>query len=323
MINFTENSTAEDIIDELNKYIPYLDENCQFINKYRKDFVYHFNKNFYNLALFSFHYLYMFIINTSMVKYFSFNKNEIINKTTGNNKDLNIQLFSYFSKKGEVKTIKLIDNVLTKRTKSIHEENVKLRNKIAHSSGIAIIREEFVKYLSNCFYVLDKIHPIILCKYFEYPSTNKIWNNINQDCLNAIWEKDEIALEEQIFDFLKNFYLSYNDIIYIDNITKELNAIKFLRQFIFLDESGNYYFDYNKELDLHQSLYDTFTSKYEPAFSSKNEDILDSVDILNILKDLDETTNKYIAYNVFDKLMEASQYWVPFGSQKMKEKQLF
>ena len=142
--NFTEQASAEDIIDELDKYIPCLDEDRQFIRKYRSDFIYHYNNNFDNLALFSFHYIYMFIISTSMVKYYSFNKNEVINQS-GHNHDLNIELYAYFGKESEKNAIKSVQrNLLQKEIKQLHISNVMVRDSIAHSNGIKIILPEII-----------------------------------------------------------------------------------------------------------------------------------------------------------------------------------
>jgi len=78
-------------------------------------------------------------------------------------------------------------------------------------------------------------------------------------------------------------------------------------------------FTYNEEQDLHHSVYDAFTLKYQPAFSSSDENILSSEEIIIILMSLVTEENVSIVYNVYAKLMDTSQYWVPFGSQKLKE----
>ena len=44
--NFTEESTAEEIVNLLDEFIPCLDEDRQFIRKYRTDFIYHYKNGF-------------------------------------------------------------------------------------------------------------------------------------------------------------------------------------------------------------------------------------------------------------------------------------
>ncbi len=62
----------------------------------------------------------MFIISTSMVKYYSFNKNEVINQS-GHNYNLNIELFEYFGKESKKNIIKSVQrNLLQKECKITH-----------------------------------------------------------------------------------------------------------------------------------------------------------------------------------------------------------
>lgn len=319
MSNFTEFSIAEEIIKELDKHIPCLDEDKKYLKKYRNDFIYHFRKGFYNLALFSFHYLYMFVVSTSMVKYYSFNKNEVINQS-GHNYDLNIELFAYFGKESEKNILKSIQrNMLPKEIKLLHSNNVSKRDNIAHSSGIAITLTEFIAYINNCFSVLKAIQPIALLKCYERKTIKQKWDDVNCNILDAIWENNQDSFEELIKDFLTDYYLCYKDILCIDIITDKLNAIKFLRQFLIINDEGEYSLAYNEELDLHHSIFDSFTSKYQSAFSTNDDNLLSNQEIINFLKELDNNKDSFIAYNVYDKLMEISKYWVPFGVQKIKE----
>ncbi len=319
MNNFTEFSTAEEIIKELDEYIPCLDEDKKYLKKYRNDFIYHFCNGFYNLALFSFHYLYMFVVSTSMVKYYSFNKNEVINQS-GHNYDLNIELFAYFGKESEKNILKSIQrNILPKEIKLLHGNNVSKRDNIAHSSGITIALTEFIAYINNCFSVLKAIQPIVLLKCYERTTIRQKWDDVNYNILDAIWENNQDSFEELIKDFLIDYYLCYKDILYIDTITNALNAIKFLRQFLTINTEGEYSLMYNEELDLHHSIFDNFTLKYQSAFSTNDDNLLSNQEIINFLKELDNNKDSFIAYNVYDKLMEISKYWVPFGIQKIKE----
>ena len=316
--NFTEHTSAEEIINELDNYIPCLDEDRQFIRKYRNDFIYHYNNNFYNLALFSFHYIYMFIISTSMVKYYSFNKNEVINQS-GHNHDLNIELYAYFGKESEKNAIKSVQrNLLQKEIKQLHILNVTTRDNIAHSNGIKIILSEIIQYINNCFEVLENIQPISLSKCFKRSEIKEKWNKVNYDILDAILTNNQSSLEELIINFLIDYHLSYKDILFFDAITTKLNAIKFLRQFLIMDNEG-YSISYNEELDLHRSIFESFISKYQSAYSTDDENIISKEEIITFLKELDNSKNNYIAYNVYDKIIEISQYWIPFGVQRIKE----
>lgn len=316
--SFTEDSSAEEIIEKLDEYIPYLDEDRQFIRKYRTDFIYHYKNGFYNLALFSFHYLYMFIISTTMVKCCAFNKNEVIDRS-GHKHDLNIELFAYFGKDGEKKALKSIPrSLLSNEIILLHSINVSKRDNIAHSNGINITISELINYVNNCFDVLKTIQPIALVQCFQRSEIKEKWNEVNSNILDAIWADNQSSFEELMISFLIDYHLSYKDISHLDSITQDLNAIKFLRSFLDIDSEG-YVFTYNEEQDLHHSVYDAFTLKYQPAFSSSDENILSLEEIIIILKSLVTEENVSIVYNVYAKLMDMSQYWVPFGSQKLKE----
>ena len=263
--NFTEDSSAEEIIEKLDEYIPYLDEDRQFIRKYRTDFIYHYKNGFYNLAPFSFHYLYMFIISTTMVKCCAFNKNEVINRS-GYKHDLNIELFAYFGKEGEKKALKSIPrSLLPNEIILLHSINVSKRDNIAHSSGINITISELINYVNNCFDVLKTIQPIALAQCFQRTEIKEKWNEVNRNILDAIWADNQSSFEELMISFLIDYHLSYKDISHLDAITQDLNAIKFLRSFLDIDSEG-YVFTYNEEQDLHHSVYDAFTLKYQPAF---------------------------------------------------------
>lgn len=311
MSEFTEQSLAEDIITELDEYIPCLDNDRQYMRKYCDDFLYHYNNGFYNLALFSFHYIYMFIINISMVKYYAF-KEDIIRNQTGNKNNREMELFGYFGHQPEKRVIH--NNVVNFDIRELHEENVSHRDRIAHSSGYVAERSNFIDYINNCFEVIRNLQPVVLSNCYQDNLIKEKWLDINQDILDAIWSNNSNSFEEIIINFLIDYYLSYKDILMLDSLTTELNAIKFLRQYLSI-ESGYFTLSYNEEEDLHQALFDSFTTNYQQAFEDDDINILSKDDIINVLVKLNNNKKSFVVDNVYSKLMENSLYWIPFENQ--------
>ena len=297
MSNFNENSTAEDIVYKLDEYLPMLDEDRQFIKKYRSDFIYHFRSNFYNLALFSFHYLYMFILSTSMVKYCAFNKNDIIHKS-GNQKDLQIELFSYFGKASEKNIFKSIkDKSLKKDIVSAHASNVCLRDSIAHSSGRNVLKNELLNYLNNCFIVLEFFQPTSLESCICRNDINVKWENADNDLLDAMCNGDKATVDDIVIGFLIDYHLSYKDFLYLPHISSKLNAFSYLSRYVEL---------YDGELSISDNI----------KIDAYN--ILSNDEIKSEILALDYTPDKNVAQNVMTKIYTESEYWIPVGSEKLK-----
>lgn len=313
--SFTEFSTANEIIEKLDEYIPCLDEDRQFIQKYRNDFIYHYSNNFCNLALFSFHYIYMFIVNTSMVKYYAFDE-KIIRNQTGNKYNAGLELFFYFGQQPEKRAIH--NNVITDANRELHIENVGLRDKIAHSCGTVIQNNVLINYINNCFNVLEELQLNVINQCCQ---STKIQNHLlsyDKEIVDTLCSGNTLAVEGLINNFMKDFHLNYKDLILLKHIKQELNAISYLSPYISIIE-GVCYLDWDDSLNLHKAIYDDFCSKYEQAFDSSLKDILDENKIFNILKESYSDVNVDTLYNVLHKLIELSKYWVPFGTQKVKE----
>lgn len=313
--NFTEQASAEDIIDELDKYIPCLDEDRQFIRKYRSDFIYHYNNNFCNLALFSFHYIYMFIVNTSMVKYYAFDE-KIIRNQTGNKCNAGLELFFYFGQQPEKRAIH--NNVITDINRELHIENVGQRDKIAHSCGTVIQNNILINYINNCFNVLEELQLNVINQCCQ---SNKIQNqllNYDKEIVDSLCSGNTLAIEDLINNFMKDFHLNYNDLMLSKHIKQNLNAISYFFPYISIKD-GECYLDWDESLNLHKAIYDDFCSKYEQAFDSSIKDVLNEDKVFTKLKELYSNVNIDTLYNVLHKLMELSKYWVPFGTQKAKE----
>lgn len=314
--SFTEDSSAEEIIEKLDEYIPYLDEDRQFIRKYRSDFLYHYSKDFCNLALFSFHYIYMFIINTSMVKYYAFDEN-IIRNQTGNKDNKGLELFFYFGHQPEKKVIH--NGVISEINRERHISNVDTRNNIAHSSGIVVPKKDLIAYINNCFSVIDELQTKVIKPCCTNLVINKRIHNYNSEIVDSLCLGNTEAIENMITDFMKDLHLSYKDIISLNQLDSELNAISYFTPYIYIDEYGYCLLDWDSSLNLHQAIYDDFCSKYEKAKESTLPTVLNEKEIWDTLKISYTKTDRNTLYNVYHKLIENSQYWEPVNIQTIKE----
>ena len=315
MNKFTEQSSAEEIIKELDKYIPCLDEDRQFMRKYRSDFLYHYNKDFCNLALFSFHYIYMFIVNTSMVKYYAFDEN-IIRNQTGNKDNKGLEPFFYFGHQPEKKVIH--NGVISEINKDRHVSNVDTRNNIAHSSGIVIPKKDLVTYINNCFLVIDELQINVIKQCCLNAVMNKRIHNYNSEIIDSLCLGDAEAIESMITDFMKDLHLNYKDIISLKQLVSDLNAISYFSPYVYIDEYGFCLLNWDSSLNLHKAIYDDFCSRYEQAYDSTLPTVLNEKEILNVLKTTYAGTDRDTLYNVWHKLIESSQYWEPVNTQKIK-----
>jgi hypothetical protein len=313
--NFTEFSTADEIIEKLDEYIPCLDDDRQFIQKYRRDFIYHYNNNFCNLALFSFHYIYMFIVNTSMVKYYAFDE-KIIRNQTGNKFNTGLELFFYFGQQPEKKAIH--NNVITDEARDLHIENVGQRDKIAHSCGTVIQNNILINYINNCFNVLKELQLNVINQCCQNNKIQSHLLNYDKEIVDSLCSGNTTAIEGLITNFMKDFHLNYKDLKLLKHIRQDLNAISYFLPYISITE-GVCFLDWDESLNLHKAIYDDFCSKYEQAFDSSLKDVLNENKVFNTLKELYSEVNIDTLYNILHKLMEISKYWVPFGSQRIKE----
>ena len=316
MSNFTEESTAEEIVNLLDEFIPCLDEDRQFIRKYRSDFIYHYNNNFCNLALFSFHYLYMFIINTSMVKYYAFNEN-IIRNQTGNRCNRGLELFFYFGSQPEKRVIH--NNVISEENRELHQTNVSERDKIAHSSGNIVPKNRLISYINNCFIVIEELQKNVIKKCYTADDIQKKYLKYDNEIIESLFTDNICSIEELILDYMKDFYLSYKDLNFMSHLFTEPNTIIFFSKFFIKNDDGTIFLDWDISNNLHKAIYDDFCSKYEPSNKEDNIDNLSKVEILNLLEITYKNVDKGIIYNILRKLIDESPYWVPFGSQKLEE----
>lgn len=317
--NFTEQASVEEIIDELDKYIPCLDEDRQFIKKYRSDFIYHYNNNFYNLALFSFHYIYMFIINTSMVKYYAFDIDIIKNQTGNKLKKGVYEPFVYFGLQSEKKVIH--NNVISQHNKDLHQTNVDIRNNIAHSSGYIVKKEILINYINNCFNVLYELQRNVLIKCFTNKNQHNQYN-YNDDIIESLCSGNTSAIENLLLDFMIDFHISYNDLKLMEHVATNLNAIIYFIPYLFLDENGSIYLNWDEKINLHKAIYDDFNSKYIPLFYHEDSEytdyIMDRDKIKNEMIIKNENTDINTIYNVLNKLISKSEYWIQKDIIKFK-----
>lgn len=61
--------SSDNPIHKLEAFFPLPDPSLEYLEKYKQDLIYHYERGFFNLALFSFHYLYMTLLYIYLLKY--------------------------------------------------------------------------------------------------------------------------------------------------------------------------------------------------------------------------------------------------------------
>ncbi|MBN1325038.1 MAG: hypothetical protein JW974_02370 [Alphaproteobacteria bacterium] len=172
-------------IFKLEPFLPFYDENDPFIcslEKYKSDLIYHYENCFYNLASFSFHYLYMTIISSYLLKYHQFNI-ETINALRRQSKKLKEvtqpNLAAYSGVRKESQILDLFEKDLEVSLKEQHAEILRQRNEIAHSCGRVIDLYELEQQVKYSIGVLEGLIEVSLSSLVSSESFIKNIEDIN------------------------------------------------------------------------------------------------------------------------------------------------
>lgn len=309
----TEKILAEDILEKLLKFIPVLDESTEFILKYQHDFVFHYNKEFYNLALFSFHYLYMFVLATSMVKYAEF-KHANIKAHSGNSQDIEGVLYGHFGERAEKKIICHIPSnecivINKKRLNVLHCSNVSLRDDIAHASGRTITPIEIDAYINNCFEVLENLQKISIIKYLNSKNIRKKLKFLNEKLFEYLITENYTDMDFDIMSFLRDYYISFLDSEFILESEKELPELVFLLNYINLSE-GEILFSFDASENHYKSIYDWFHSNYTYVDKTTKDEALYVSAIKNKAYTKFKNINPQIIESIFYNIKNEASKWV-------------
>lgn len=214
MIEPSENNP----IFKLEPFLWITGDDSEHMDKYKHDLIYHFERRFYNLASFSFHYLYMTVIHAYLLKFHKFDELTInsIRCQAGQEPIIYPNLGAYAKVRRESQILHLFEDSLDKTIKDQHEDIVRQRNEIAHSCGRVIELYEFEQQVKYSCGVLSALTEISLNKLIL---SEKFKQSI--DYINSLESSDDTT--EDVIEFIKSFYISQNDFIYLHSI----NSIDF------------------------------------------------------------------------------------------------
>lgn len=312
-VNEMGKASAEDILEKLYSFIPVLDESTEFILKYQHDFIFHYNKEFYNLALFSFHYLYMFILATSMVKYAEF-KHENIKAHSGNSRDIEGVLYGHFGERAEKKIICHIPSnecivINKKKLNVLHCSNVSLRDDIAHASGRTITPVEIDAYIDNCFEVLKNLQKISIIKYLNSKNIREKLKILNEKLFEYLITENHTDMDFDIMSFLRDYYISFLDSEFILESEKDFPELVFLLNYINLAE-GEILFYFDASENHYKSIFDWFHSNYTYIDKTTKDEALYVSAIKNKAYTKFKNINPQIIESIFDNIKQEASMWV-------------
>lgn len=205
----------------LTDFLPPLDGTVDYLYKYKDDFAYHYEREFYNLALFSYHQLYMAILHMYLLKFHRMDI-RIANSCRQNHPYLSTLSPSFYSDvKDEKGRIDLFGKRLTQETKEKHKDLVKQRDRIAHFTGDVLTKEQIDKHITKSIEVLNEIQPVAFYELL-LRSADRFGNGVNE----ILAEKDKNERFSKISNLIQDFYLSKHDV----------DFLKLKSDFIFFDE---------------------------------------------------------------------------------------
>lgn len=163
-------------IHKLAAFFPIPDAELEYLENYKHDLIYHYERGFFNLALFSFHYLYMTLIHLYLLKYHRFNL-KIINSCRHGQAPATAPSLHLYSNVHDEKGRIHIFSGLDKQIKSQHHTIIKRRDSIAHATGLILSKEDFDDHADESCVILEYIKIRALDEMIKYP-TDKIFTAI-------------------------------------------------------------------------------------------------------------------------------------------------
>ncbi|MDR1027121.1 MAG: hypothetical protein LBL46_01755 [Rickettsiales bacterium] len=193
----------------LTPYCPPESGEMAHLGYYRDDMAFHFEQGFFNLALFSFHYLYMTLVYIYLMKYHKFNRGAIKNALGGSRARKRVPLhitatvYSTLCREGEViKLFETNDGDIESR----HTTLVQSRNSVAHSSGAIIQRPQFLTHAKAAGTILERIKERALWRMNRRPPSQFASRISDINGTRGAAER-----EEKLSRFARDFYISPKD----------------------------------------------------------------------------------------------------------------
>lgn len=217
MVEYSDDNPVYLLMD----FLPPLDDTIDYLYKYTDDFAYHYEREFYNLALFSYHQLYIAILHMYLLKFHRMDI-KIANSCRQGRSPINILSPSFYSDVMDEKArIRLFGNRISTEVKNKHIELVQQRDKIAHFTGDVLTKEHIDKYITKSIEILKFCQPVAFYELLLYP-TDRFGNRVNE----ILTETNKNEKFSKISGLIQDFYLSKNDI----------DFLKSKHEFIFFDE---------------------------------------------------------------------------------------
>ena len=205
----------------LADFLPPLDGTVDYLYKYKDDFAYHYEREFYNLALFSYHQLYMAILHMYLLKFHRMDI-KIASACRQNRPNISVLTPSFYSDVMDEKArIGLFGRRISTEIKKKHIELVQQRDRIAHFTGDVLTKEQIDKHITKSIEVLNEIQPVAFYEMLIHP-TDVFGTQINE----IQTETDMGEKFSKISNLIQDFYLSKNDI----------DFLKLKSDFMFFDE---------------------------------------------------------------------------------------
>ena len=205
----------------LADFLPPLDGTVDYLYKYKDDFAYHYEREFYNLALFSYHQLYMAILHIYLLKFHRMDI-KIASACRQNRPNISVLTPSFYSDVMDEKArIGLFGRRISTEIKKKHIELVQQRDRIAHFTGDVLTKEQIDKHIIKSIEVLKELQPVAFYEMLLY-STDAFGSRVNE----ILIETDNNERFYKISNLIQDFYLSKNDI----------DLLRTKNQFIFFAE---------------------------------------------------------------------------------------
>lgn len=197
---------------KLKDFLPPLDDSIQMLEKYVGDMAYHYERGFYNLALFSFHYVYMTLLHIYLLKFHRM-KVSIVNSCRQKRTPLeHLSPHAYCDVRDEKGRVHLFAG-LNKEIATQHAQLVITRDSIAHATGTSITIDVFDRHIDNAINVLSSIQKHSLDIFIQYPS-----DSFNETVAAIKTELNDAEKLTRISDMIKDFYISRNDWQYLTSV---------------------------------------------------------------------------------------------------------
>ena len=210
-MNIREYYCDNETINEFLEFLPITtEEDYPWMQKYISDLMLHIEKAEYELAVISSHMIYMFIIYSFILKKKTFELKEIQSDFAQDkehcpksNTEISPYIYVLKSDKNVFETLKQ-----QKQIKILHQKIVKIRDNIAHCSGVEYQENDFVEYIKNCITCFNELISTI---FNDLKTTEKFTQAL-----------EESSLEDVVSDFLLSPKELY--IICEENIREAIEA---------------------------------------------------------------------------------------------------